>query len=74
MAPLHYASRNGHEQLVGALLAAGADLFIANQFGATASDLASDWQRLGILAMIAGRCFVVEVLVSWDLMTNRYQR
>jgi ankyrin repeat protein len=55
MTPLHYASQNGHELLVEALLAAGADLFIANQFGATPSDLASDWQRLDILAMIAGQ-------------------
>lgn len=55
MTPLHYASQNGHELLVEALLSAGADLFIANQFGATPSDLASDWQRLGIFAMIAGQ-------------------
>lgn len=52
--PLHYASRNGHDQLVRVLLAAGADLFLADQFGATASDVASDWQRMEIVRMLTG--------------------
>lgn len=58
MTPLHYASRNGHEDIVQALLEAGADLFVADQFGATPSEMASDWQRLEILRMIGGTTMI----------------
>lgn len=63
--PLHAACRNGHGEIVRALLSAGVDPFLADEYGSTPFDLARDWQRLDIQEMLRGASAAADGQASW---------
>jgi hypothetical protein len=74
---LHYACKNGHDEIVQLLLHAQVDPFVADEFGALPMDVAKDWQRIEILRMLEGVIMLfyatVRTLVSNVISLTEYQ-